>query len=401
MGGHASCVGGKCGITAPVWIFPLVNLPRLGERFPLKVPAATNFAVATNQIELGWHGKQDYRFLPDVRQATHRFNSIVASARNGRWLRAEARLNPDAGESSTTFTAVDPGQPDFFPAHWTLRLYLRFDFELPALRLIRRGRISVANREPLEYESDAPLEGFPPLNGPVWRLKRAVEFYDVASASSVPVLRLDVGSTIEPVNLMLYDVRPEAPEVTPSGDFAASAWISVRDGRSTRTSVTIVPGRGMVVDTATPLRLRVAAEPVRVEVRGRVVDATEPHLGLVFRPYSVDRDRPGFGRAEIHIPSSAETPPPRLAVEEDHAPRVIRSGDEVELTSRPVLGSDVTDVEYVWVRPHGVADAHFDGPSAHFTAPRVDEPTDLWLTLYLRDEKGLSEPFRYEYLVEP
>jgi hypothetical protein len=380
-------------------MFSFMGFPRLQKAIPITIKVEPDFAVGVNQIELAAHGSQDYRFLPGLTSTEHRFINITASIIRWPFYRAEARLNPAAGNSFTSFQAIDGAQRTFFPCVWRLFLYLRFEFDVPFLAPLRRRRVVVFNKDPLVYETEIPLTGFPPLNAPALILKDPVDFFDERTPEGRAVMKITKPSKILPINRILYDIKATPPTVTPDGSFKTTATIGLTEPVGTvRTAIALIPTRGVTLHTAELQHVSIGKDPLELEIVGQIDDLMEEHLGVTVRPYSVEPRVWGFGRAEIDLPSQAPSPP--LAVEVPPVHRV-RSGENVELRIITRFGREVRQSEFIWVAPHGITLENATSPTPTFVAPRVTELTDIWFTLYVRDGDSLSRPYKIEVQIAP
>ena len=399
MGSHAGCGGGSCHAESSVNILRFMGFHRLAKTFPLKFAMDLTFPVGVSQIELAEHGSQDYKFFPEIRQIEHNFRNVIASTHRALLYSAEARLNPAIGISKTSFEAVSVDQKAFFPSIWRLSLFLQFDFEMPLLNFFKRSVIRLFNKEPLTYETRFPLTGFPPINEPEFVLLKSVDLFDSDNPNGPPALTIKKKSPILQTNNILYNIEIKDFKSYQNGSFEFLAKIGlIRSIGNTQTILALLPTRGVVMQTPLIQKTVVGNVPSFFKIKGQVVDPDEEHLEVTLRPYSADPRRIGFGRLDVHLPGAKTEK--RLTIESPGI-RKIRSGDSVQLNARAKFSSDVSEPEFIWIAPHGVDIEDDKSRSPRFIAPKVDELTETWFTLYIRDKKETSRPFKFEFLIEP
>lgn len=410
MGTHAGCGDGDCKVQIHMYSagepddnLVIELLRSLGEGGPIPL----NFAVGLGQIELGWHGSQDYRFLPELREATHEFRDIRGSVRTV-VLSGEARLNPAAGISRTGFQAVSGSQSGFFPANQWLELYLRFDLEIEGEEPVEQRRVTLVNTSPLTYRTEYPLQGFPPLNGPDFVQEGQTDFFDLSDLEAGPVCWLE-GSRIAPSNRRLFTTAMRLVREDPDGSFEVEADLTLLDETSAvHTAVAWVPARGIELHSAEQEEVLVEpGQTATMRVLGQVVDPTELHLEVSVRAYSMDPEIHGMGTADAAFASQYGEADYLMEIAHPHDPShshdvpTVPSGGQLDLTIEPILGAAITDPEYLWVAPHGGQLDNVDGTTATFLAPVVDEHTDTWVTVYIRQGELVSRPHKLAVHVLP
>jgi hypothetical protein len=411
MGSHASCTLGACDTQITSVYSGEDSSDNLFIDFLRSIagagPIPMSFMVGVNQIELGWHGSQDYRFLPGLNETTHSFRDIRGSVRTSAY-RGEARLNPEAGTSRTGFRAASLSQHGFFPATQWLELYLRFDLELAGDAPAEQRQVTLVNTRPIVYETEHPLEGFPPLNGPNFVQQGHVDLFDVANLEAGPMLRLE-GSRILPSNRRLFEAAMRLVRHDPDGSFEVEADLTLLDeGRAVNTAISWMPSRGIEVDS--PQQEEVVVEPgqvVTVRALGRVVDPSDLHLEMSIRAYSMDPEIRGMVTADVPFASQYSEAEYLMEIahphdlSHSHDVPTVNSGGRIALSVEPVLGEAITDPEYIWVAPHGGRLDHVSDTSATLVAPVVDEHTDTWVTLYIRQGNLVSRPHKLAVHVLP
>lgn len=407
MGSHAGCGGGYCASTNRTYG---IELLKLGSFLSVPLPAlasamtfSVKFNVGVNQIKLGDHGCQEYQFLPEIKSISHDFRNVTASTVRGSLFRGEARLNPLAGASKISFRAVDDAQEDFFPAVQRVELFVDFAFDVPLLSLVGKRRTTLFNKKPLVYESEVPLTGFPPLDGPALVLLEDVDMFDVTKPDGDPILMVTKGSRIQPDNHVLYDIDATEAAVDADGSFRSHVTVSLnQDVGQVRTAIALLPTRGVTLETPELQQVRIGSRPFEFDVVGRITDPDEPHVEVTVRPYSLENDpaKGGFGRRDIPLPERHDHGPGSLHIEHP-VPRRVRSGERATIEVRTHFGEAVRSPEFIWIAPHGMTLSDNRSPSPSFTAPQVSRPTDIWFTLYVRDGENVSAPYKFEYVVEP
>jgi hypothetical protein len=410
MGSHAGCTGGSCDTQihmystgGPDGNLVIELLRSLGEAGPIPM----RFTVGVNQIEFGWHGSQDYRFLPELRQATHEFRDVRGSVRTA-VVSGEARLNPAAGVSRTGFQAVSDTQSGFFPAYQWLELYLRFDLEVDGDEPVEQRRVTLVNTSPLTYQTDYPLQGFPPLNGPDFVQEGQTDFFDLSDLDAGPVLWLE-GAQIAPWNRRLFTTAMRLVRQDPDGSFEVEADLTLLDETSAvNTAVSWLPARGIELDSAEQEEVLVEpGETATMRVLGQIVDPTELHLEVSVRAYSMDPEIQGMGTADVAFASQYSEAEYLMEIAHPHDPShshdvpTVPSGGQIDLTIEPILGEAITHPEYLWVAPHGGQLENVDGTTATLMAPVVHEHTDTWVTVYIRQGELVSRPHKLAVHVLP
>ena len=125
---------------------------------------------------------------------------------------------------------------------------MRFEFDFPLLAVLRRRKVVLFNKDPLVYETEAPLTGFPAVNDPALILKDAVDLFDERRPNGPPVMTITKPSKVLPVNRILYDVKATPPAVAPDGSFAGKVTISLTEAVGTiRTAIALIPTRGVTL----------------------------------------------------------------------------------------------------------------------------------------------------------
>jgi len=401
MGSHAGCSSATCNLFAVVLhadANPLGDVAESAGSSELRLP----FQVGINQIELGTHGSQDYRFLPEVRQIQHDFIDVSGDVELSQ-VRASARLNPTQGQSRTEFNAVEESQDGFFPAHQGLELYLKLSLEFSSDLHIDRPSISMINKDPMRFHTVRPLTGFPPLYGPAFSLESAVDFYDEENLESRPLMTV-VENAIVPQARLLYDVTSHLLSVGDDGSFEGVSTIStIGVNDPVPTIVRLLPTRGVELTSADSLQLSIApGARSSVRVSGRIFDRTEPHLSVNIRPYSLDPNVPGGGRVEMPLDFISHPIADSKSLEVlELPPQAVQAGERFGLTVVPVSSGRLGEAEVIWVPADGMRVERVNGVSAEFIAPDVPYVTEAWVNVYVREGELVSRPHKLEVRIYP
>jgi len=401
MGSHGGCTGGSCGGSGMMKMLSAAGFPGLQKVLNIEMRVEPTFSVGVNQIELAGHGSQDYKFLPENKATKHQFIDIQAATYRRFFYSATAKLNPNAGESTTEFKALDDDQDGFFPSNWMLNLFLRFEFDIPALLPFGRRKLTLFNKKPFEYHSQVPLTGFPPLNGPDFILKDEVELFDINKPDEPSIFTFEKSSIIRPVNRIIYNITSSEPEIDPDGRFNFTVHISSLIPKKTvPTLIALMPTRGVVIEGELIIQKNINEEETSIEVKGTITDSDEEHIEVTIRPFSKDPGVLGFGRHDVALPEPVKNLPFGIR---HMNPISVKSGEAVRLSPNGFYKNHNAkeSVEHIWVAPHGITLIDEKSLTPSFTAPVVNELTDIWFTLYMRDKSTLSRPYKLEVRIEP
>ncbi|GET41971.1 hypothetical protein [Microseira wollei] len=400
MGSHAGCSSALCHLEVSLNAVALAGMPEEQKANLMNAPLTLSLSIGLNQIELAEHGSQSYRFLPGITSADHNFINITASTIQPPFSKVEARLNQKIGTSSIAFRALNETQENFFPSNGSLSLYLKFELESSIPILLGRQNVFLFNKEPLLYETDVPFNGFPQFNGsPKFLLKNPVELFDESNPDGEPVMTITEGSEITPVNRILYRIHASSPAVDSEGNFSTRATVElVQSVGVVQTAILLIPTRGVTISSSLLQNIALGESPFEFDIIGHIDNPLEEHLEVTIRPYSMEPELAGAARLDVPLPSQA--PLSRLDVDHPSILRV-RSGETVELGVTPRFSFRESQPEFIWVAPHGMELQNPNSLNPTFVAPMVNELTDIWFTLYVREQNDVSRPYKIDVELEP